>query len=230
MSFETITDSGRAPPKRAADTDNNARLRELARAAANMKTWEQWAPARLACISEQVADVGGAVRKDGQFHLKAWDATVEGLFIRLARHKDIRRGAGPLRFWLGLSSFRNTRDRGPNEMTECRVRTAVRNFQTGKVEAGPLAVRCGLHPTTIDHFLPWLRDDDDPAKGKAHRNSLKILTVTSNRGQRQGASAYDWSLDLPAIVMSMAKPNRGSRAPVDWPFRLFMLEDSHGTP
>lgn len=195
-------------------------MSNLAKTASRVRLWEQWAPARLASIDRQIAAAKGPVRDDRQFSLAVWNATVEGLFIRLAQHDDIKRGAGPVRFWLALSSFRNTREHEPNEKAECRVRTSVRDFQTGKLEPGPLADRCGLHPSTIDHYLPWLRDDDDIETGKARKDSLKILTVTTSRDERQGASSYDWSIDLPSIVMSMAKPNRGSKRPIEWPFRL----------
>lgn len=195
-------------------------MSNLAKTASRVRLWEQWAPARLASIDRQIAAAKGPVRDDRQFSLAVWNATVEGLFIRLAQHDDIKRGAGPVRFWLALSSFRNTREHEPNEKAECRVRTSVRDFQTGKIEPGPLADRCGLHPSTIDHYLPWLRDDDDLETGKARKDSLKILTVTQSRGDRQGASSYDWSLDFPSIVMAMAKPNRGSKRPIEWPFRL----------
>lgn len=195
-------------------------MSRLAKTASMARTWEQWAPARLASIDKQIAAAKGPVRDDRQFSLAVWNATVERLFIRLAQHDDIKRGAGPVRFWLALSSFRNTREHEPNEKAECRVRTSVRDFQTGRIEPGPLADRCGLHPSTIDHYLPWLRDDDDLETGKARKDSLKILTVAQSRGDRQGASSYDWSLDFPSIVMSMAKPNRGSKRPIEWPFRL----------
>lgn len=196
---------------------NNARLRELAKVAANSKRWVDWCPARLAAIDEQIICSG--IVRGCQLHLSVWDAIVEATMIRLAHHQDIKHGAGPLRFWLGLMSFRNTADVEPNEKNPCRVRTTIRNSVTGRPEPGPLAMRCGLDPATVGRYLPFLRDDDDAETGKASENSLKILTVTARWGERQAASDYDWTLDLPSIVMSMAKPNRKDK-PADWPFRL----------